>query len=436
MGNARRCPEEIALGWWTRNRLIGVGAAAAVLVAAGVFLVISLDDYGEVIEGPTGTYPDAIGSGAPAAPSEVVALASGPRIVDGLGVELADSDPDDFESLDTVAAFDLRTGEEYWSYRRAESTPSAFAVADGLVYVLWDDDLLVQFDPRTAEPLWHTEIDDLGSDRRLVAVDGVMAVLTHSRVVGVHIADGAEAWTVMLPDECRLDRSLAVGDSVAVETSCERETRHHVRLFDGDGELAVLPGSPTVDLVRAGEGRFAVTDLYSDALVYSADSGEQVDAVPLPSEDFSYYRDGDDERLIAEDFHASQHGGPLYAAWGFAEEAPIWTVESDDAWSDEARPWLVEGRLYALRREASEGRLWELVVYDAATGEELAATEIDLDEYITVPEHDENFRYNYDVFMRIWDIGSGTVTVTIENGAGLVSHSLCEQCSIVFTDPA
>ncbi|WP_157930764.1 outer membrane protein assembly factor BamB family protein [Glycomyces xiaoerkulensis] len=414
-----------------------MGVVAAVVVAGGVYLVADRLGYDEQIEGPNSAYPEALGSTAPEDLSNVVALANDPRIVDGLRVERVDFDQDDYTEDLGVAAFDLRTGEEYWSYRRESADLSRLTVADGQVYALWSDGLLVRFDPRTAEPTWHAESDDTDGVRYLRATDETVAVVGESNVTGFRASDGERAWSTSLPGDCGLNRALATGGAIVVKRGCGNDG-DRVTLVGPDGEPTGVDSGDVTYLVRFGEGRFGVSDLFGETVVYSADSGERVATVPPAGDAFASYHDGDGELLVADSPDATEEGDIAYMAWDVADNSELWSVATDGTWMAQGRPWLVDGRVYALRRDIGDATTRELVAYDAADGTELAAATIDLDEHLTLTEYDrDSFSYSSDVWVTVSNAADGTITVTIAApfpGRGTSGH--CgERCSRVYAAP-
>ncbi|AYY11732.1 hypothetical protein EF847_02310 [Actinobacteria bacterium YIM 96077] len=424
----------------TRNRVVAVAAGGVVVLAAGAYLVFGLDRYDEEVSGPSGTYPEAVAEQAPANPSDVLAVADDPWIVDGLRIERAGSGDGSGSGGGrgedaVVAAYDLRTDAEYWTYRRAGHAASILTAADGLVYVLWDDGLLVQLDPRTAEPRWHrqTEYDRYVEIR---VVGETVMVVDESTVTGYELEDGDEAWTTSLPDSCTagvgLSRHVQVtGDVAVMEAACESDDPGAF-VVDADGHETWIPKDGSFRVVRAGS-EFALAEMYGDATVFSPDDLEEVAVVPHPGEEISFYWDGNDELLVGRNPDASDEGDVAYAAWDRVDDELAWQIPTDGTWHPEHIPIVVDDLVYALRYVPENTEQRALVVYDAATGDELDRVEIDLAEYLTIVD-EERFSYP-SVELRISGVSSGTITLTIDGPILARDRGYCDACSIVLADP-
>ncbi|MGH3757534.1 PQQ-binding-like beta-propeller repeat protein [Actinophytocola sp.] len=405
------------MGRWTRRRLLILAAVAVVGAAVGGYVVFGVDRYDEEVAGPAGDYPPAVGDSPPADPSTVVSRAGSPVILDGLRIERGDG----------ITAYDLRSGAEFWAYRRDGREARRVAAAGGAVYVRWDDGLLVRFDPRAAEARWHA---DTGGDEyaELVTVGTTVAVLTDSGVTAYHAEDGDEAWSAPLRQGCTTrGEALAAGDVLVLGLLC-REGGFGAQLLGPDGTDRWIGVEKGTRVIPAGEDRFAVAVLLGDATVYSAQTGEVV-SIASSSVDQGTYRSGNGEVLVSANPDATEDGELAYAGWSTTDERLAWRVPTDGTWWPTGSPVVVDELVYAVRRDADRDTHRTLVVYDAATGTERARTEVDLSEYVPDPE----LPYT-ELEMRISYIAAGTVTLVITEPS-LGSGVTCEQCGIVLAEP-
>ncbi|WP_166350934.1 PQQ-binding-like beta-propeller repeat protein [Phytoactinopolyspora limicola] len=413
--------------WWTRKRLIGVAVIAVVALGVGVYAVLAADRYGEQISGPTGTYPEPVGTGAPANPSQVLTLVDDPWIVDGLAVQR--------EPGTGLVASDLRTGDQYWSYGRDGHTTARVSTTGGVVHVLWDDGLLVQLDPRTGEPNWHARTDlDRFSEIRVA--ETVVAVADRPTITAYDLRDGEEVWTVPVPDGCEAagatNAVLAVGHSIVAETWCESDERAVLRV-GADGNETWMEVEPGMDLRHAGDGRFAIVEPHDQTTIYSADTGE-VSMVFTDTEDTAtYYRGGNGDVLVAYSPLAVDDGDIVYSAWNVTDDAPAWTVLTDGTWRGQGSIHIYDDVAYALRTEHGQDGYRVLVVYDAASGDELSRVSIDLDEHLTAYGAQDTVLDHTELRVQFVRAGEGTVTVTIAE-PDLMRRG-CDILCIVLAEP-
>ncbi|WP_328921304.1 outer membrane protein assembly factor BamB family protein [Streptomyces sp. NBC_00208] len=190
------------------------------LVAVLVIMMSSLrvEWYMErdVITGNQGPFPAALGTEAPAAPSQVSRQSYRPEaLVHGLSIVPTDSG---------VRALNLRTGKEYWRYERRDEgadMPSV-EVSAGTVVAWFDDGKLVGIDLRTGNVRWRTEFSRGGfQDIHMGA--GQVVAQTPGGVAAFSERSGKKLWTLRLPRSCKYP--WAVHDLpnhlTAVELGCE-----------------------------------------------------------------------------------------------------------------------------------------------------------------------------------------------------------------------
>jgi hypothetical protein len=140
-----------------RGVLVEVVLVAVAVVGGAVWLVVGGGyGYGERAAGPFGAYPAPVPARGPREPPRVIGRFWGPVALAGGLVIVADNDrvppiANEVPPSDGVVAVSLRTGREYWSYRRRGHIILSFMAGAKGVYVLWEDGLMARVDQRTVD---------------------------------------------------------------------------------------------------------------------------------------------------------------------------------------------------------------------------------------------------------------------------------------------
>ncbi|WP_425901222.1 PQQ-binding-like beta-propeller repeat protein [Streptomyces sp. DT203] len=189
---------------------------AAVLIIAMFNPLVEWYTERDVINGNQGPFPAALGTEAPAAPSQVSRQSYRPEaLVHGLSIVPTDSG---------VRALNLRTGKEYWRYERRDAgadMPSD-EVSAATVVAWFDGGKLVGIDLRTGNVRWRTAFSQGGFQDIHVGAGQVVAQ-TPGGVAAFSERSRKKLWTLRLPRSCRYP--WAVHDLpnhlTAVELGCE-----------------------------------------------------------------------------------------------------------------------------------------------------------------------------------------------------------------------
>ncbi|MFE1285634.1 PQQ-binding-like beta-propeller repeat protein [Streptomyces sp. NPDC058751] len=195
--------------------------ARMVLVALLVVLVLRslIEWYTErdLVTGSQGPFPAALGPEAPTAPAHVAHRSYHPEaLVHGLAVDVIYSG---------VKALNVRTGKEYWRYKRRDDDagiPSA-EVSDDTVAAWFDDGRLVGIDLRTGNVRWSTDFPQHGFQRLHIGAGQVVAQ-TPGGVAAFSEHSGDELWRLGQPRSCEDSTPWVVHDLperlTVVELNC------------------------------------------------------------------------------------------------------------------------------------------------------------------------------------------------------------------------
>ncbi|MFE7790549.1 PQQ-binding-like beta-propeller repeat protein [Streptomyces sp. NPDC057460] len=196
-----------------RKRMVFLVAVLVIMMSS---LLVEWYMERDVITGNQGPFPAALGTEAPAAPSQVSRQSYRPEaLVHGLSIVPTDSG---------VRALNLRTGKEYWRYERRDEgadMPSVEASA-GTVVAWFDDGKLVGIDLRTGNVRWRTEFPR-GGFQHIHMGAGQVVAQTPGGVAVFSERSGKKLWTLRLPRSCKYP--WAVHDLpnhlTAVDLGCE-----------------------------------------------------------------------------------------------------------------------------------------------------------------------------------------------------------------------
>ncbi|MQA04536.1 MAG: PQQ-binding-like beta-propeller repeat protein [Streptosporangiales bacterium] len=390
-----------------RRVVLAAAAALVVAAAAGVSAVVLWPDYGERIRSGRGPYPEAVGGGSPVHPSRVVARGDTDVVVDGLRVVVGNT----ARTSDTVTAYDLRSGERFWSYARPDVQVREVQETGGALYVRWADGLLAAFDPRAAEVVWHRMLADGAGEMGLRLAGDVVLVVRSGEARAFAAATGEEKWAADLPRGCRSGadarHDARAGHILVLRMSCGAvalDTRRGAVRWGpwGAGRTAVVPVDDERVALARGDGT---------AVLHSAARGERLGSVRAPAGTFVA---GTRDTLVSYDGGVGTRSVVL-AGWDLAADELAWTIRRGrgGSWSG---AYLAGDLLYTVRTTTATQR--RLLVYDAATGQERSRTDIDLTEYLDVP------RYAYDdTEVSVADVSYGTVDLDVDTGRGLLFPS-------------
>ncbi|MFF2164496.1 PQQ-binding-like beta-propeller repeat protein [Streptomyces sp. NPDC058175] len=196
-----------------RKRMVFLVAVLVILMSS---LLVEWYMERDVITGNQGPFPAALGTEAPAAPSQVSRQSYRPEaLVHGLSIVPTDSG---------VRALNLRTGKEYWRYERRDAgadMPSD-EVSAAMVVAWFDDGKLVGIDLRTGNVRWRTEFPR-GGFQYIHMGAGQVVAHTPGGVAAFSERSGKKLWTLRLPRSCKYP--WAVHDLpehlTAVDVGCE-----------------------------------------------------------------------------------------------------------------------------------------------------------------------------------------------------------------------
>lgn len=273
-----------------RRHWLLTAAAAAIVVAGGVTAALVLPGgYGETVTGPAGSFPAPLAvTGQPRVLTHYygrVVLDGGLAVVGGGNHVRTASGSPATAVADGITAVSLHTGKIYWSYQRpGHAVVSVSAWQSGL-YVLWDDGLLVQMNPRTAAIAWHHSVGTaVGPSTEVLASGGPaqradVVVVAAGGIEAVSQTSGSLLWSAAPGRQCAFYEpaltadTLVVGEELAGESGCASTPLRGYALSDGQLRWQkpnesflqpMLPVSPSLIAVEgSGQGTIAVLDANS-----------------------------------------------------------------------------------------------------------------------------------------------------------------------------
>lgn len=378
-----------------------LAAIAVVVAGVGVYFgVLRSPDYHEHISGPSGDYPNALGSAPPVNPTRAVGHGETDLVQDGLRIAVDE----------TVRAFNIRSGKEFWAYQRDDVVATDATAADGSLYVLWSDGLLVRFDPKAADVIWHRETDAESAD--LYVVEDTVIAASGGTASGFATKDGDDEWDTTFPNGCTRTSPQHAVTSGHLTLHVRCGDADAALILRNDGEVRWSAGKEVSGVFPMDAERAVI--LEGNALIYSIADVEADRAVPTPSG--GRYVGATPETLISWAPNGHGKGTTVLAGYGLERNDIAWRVTTDGTWRLSGAPYVAGDFVYTVQVAAAKQRM--LVVYHAETGEEQSRTKIDLTDVVKVPD------YAYDdVEVTVAAVSDGVVVVNVDTQRGQVLPS-------------
>lgn len=401
-----------------------IGAVVALVVLAlgvgGWYLTRDPHDYR--LDGPHGSFPAALGSGAPlpaktvATASRTVELAGGLALLPGKATL---SFPDGKQSVQGtsrgVTAVNLRDHREYWTYTRPGRAVVDIAATDADVFALWNDGQLTRIDARTGKPRWRHRLDKTlakegrGHAQLIAPQHGLVLIVASGRVDAFAADSGAPRWTARPAANCPFAQEqdpVFTATTVVVASRKAPCAVSAYRLADGarawngpsgDTGVAVHP-------LALDDTTVLLTGRQGGSVVGAAD-GRPVRTVAMPVELWDA-RDG----LIAGAGQPEDSGRDALGVWDARTGRRLWQNPVGPGLRLDGGPLLAGGNLYVTLTPEDGAAKPTLVVLDARTGAKKAS----LAPPVVVPAGlpaDDAASFRDEVQTQVIGIGEGLVTV-------------------------
>ncbi|MCP2337208.1 outer membrane protein assembly factor BamB family protein [Actinomadura rupiterrae] len=406
-----------------RRSALVIGAVVALVVlvlAGGWYLTREPHDYR--VDGPHGSFPAALGSGAPV-PSRTVATASRTvELAGGLALlpgKATLSFPEGKQSVRGtsrgITAVSLRDHRAYWTYTRPGRAVIDIAATDGDVFALWNDGQLTRIDSRSGKPRWRHHLDQpLVKEGRqhaqLIAPQHGLVLLVASDRVDAFAADsGAARWTGRPADGCpfALDQNpVFTGTTVVIASRNDRCTVAAYRLDNGGRAWTGPSGVAEVAAhpVAVDDTTVLLTGRQGGTLVAAAD-GRPVRQLTTPVELWDA-----SGGLVVGAGQPEDSGRDALGVWDASTGRRLWQNPVPTGFRLDGGPLLAGGQVYVTLTPEDGKAKPSLVVLDARTG----ARKASLDPPIVVPaglSGDDAASFRDEVQTQVLTIGEGVLAV-------------------------
>ncbi|MFC4913330.1 PQQ-binding-like beta-propeller repeat protein [Actinomadura gamaensis] len=402
--------------------VIGAAAVLVVLILGigGWYLTREPHDYR--LDGPHGSFPAALGSGAPlpsrtvATASRTVELAGGLALLPGKATL---SFPDGKQSVTGTArgitAVNLRDHRAYWAYTRPRHAVVDVAATGADAFALWTDGQLTRIDARSGKPRWRHRLDKAlatagRGHAQLVAPQHGLVLLVASGRVDAFAADSGEPrWTARPADGCpfALDQDpVFTGSTVVMASRDDRCTATAYRLDNGSRAWTGPAGTAGVAArpVAVDDATVLLTGRQGGTVVAAAD-GRPVRQVTTPVELWDA-RDG----LVVGAGQPEDSGRDVLGVWDARTGRRLWQNPVPAGSRLDGGPLLAGGRVYVTLTPEDGAAKPSLVVLDARTG----ASKASLFPPIVVPSGlsgDDADSFRDEVQTQVLTIGEGVLVV-------------------------
>jgi outer membrane protein assembly factor BamB len=410
----------------SRGRLAAGTAALVIAAGGGTYVWLNhADGYGERFTRPAGAYPAAPTGGSSLqvigkATGDVTLLGS--LAVIGSGTELKVGDSPALTGPENgLTAASVRTGQAYWTYSRPKHgvRASSNGGKTDLLYVLWDDGLLVRINTHTGKVVWHHKVDKTfmsqeGTPRLATArTTGLALLISSTRVDAVAAADGKARWSATISDGSHvLTGWPAIGaDTLTFEVTTKKSTgkvitfdlRSGAKLWERDDDFLLWPLSaePGKVLLSSVRGKTPVVDARTgrDLTRFSAGKLQLVDVA--------------DGSVLGNASGPRDPHDPAFGAFDIASGKKLWTADLPTSREASSPPQVLGKTLYApVKAQGEKPRLF-VMSYRASDGSALGAAELP----VTTPEGENADVYAHEVRATLVGYTPGLIAVSADEGS-------------------
>jgi outer membrane protein assembly factor BamB len=405
----------------SRGQLAISTVALVIAAGGGTYMRFNqTDGYGERFTRPAGAYP-AVPTGG--GPLQVIGKAtghltlSGGLAVIGSGTELkVGGSPALTGPENGLTAASVRSGRAYWTYSRPkhEVRASSSGGKTDLLYVLWDDGLLVRIDTHTGKVGWYHKVgkafmSQAGTPRLAIAsATGLVLLISSARVDAVATADGKSRWSATIPGGRALTGWPAIGaDTLTLDVTTGRaitfDLRSGAKLWERDEDFLLWP-------LSAGPGKVLLSSARGKTPVVDARTGRDLTRFSAGKLRLVTVSEGS---VLGSASGTRGPHDPAFGAFDTASGKKLWTADLPTTRDASSPPQVLGKTLYAPVKAPGEKPRLFVMSYRASDGSPLGSAELP----VTTPEGENAEVYAQEVQATLVGYSPGLIAVSADEGS-------------------